>query len=305
METSRSCTQTEPKVSPFTQGPPYRSRRVPPGSGGGASRVEVASAALSSGLRASVGPWSYLSMPGIDQIPAASVDFRGRLRRTANVQDHVPRSVLRGIDAERHLSLPTLVDGREDLAKPLAILLREVHDTQVEVELILRWVAAMESQRYRAVELVFEPRERVQHISKELLVFEWFERIETGHLVTHRNGPPNGSTGGPPKPSRPLRSSGTCGPRIAPADRRPDPSGCQTVTRAKDTARRIPEGSPRTGGRPDGCTCCPGNRRCPELSRERISALGGPRTSPPLRARPPPPPIQLSWNHLISFPRKT
>src|SRR2546425_9947673 len=184
METSRSCTQTEPKVSPFTQGPPYRSRRVPPGSGGGASRVEVASAALSSGLRASVGPWSYLSIPGIDQIPAASVDFRGRLRRTANVQDHVPRSVLRGIDAERHLSLPTLVDGREDLAKTVAILLRDVHDTEVEVELVLRWFTPVESQWYRAVELVLEPRERVQHIPKELLVFEWFERIETRHLLT-------------------------------------------------------------------------------------------------------------------------
>src|SRR3989475_2112178 len=192
METSRSCTQTEPKVPPLTRGPPSRWGGVPPGSGGGASRVEVASAALSSGLRASVGPWSYLSMPGIDQIPAASVDFRGRLRRTTNVQDHVPRSVLRGIDAERHLSLPTLVDGREDLAQTVAILLRDVHDAQVEVELILRWVAPMESQRYRAIELVLEPLERVQRISKELLVFEWFERIETRHRLTHETDPRTG-----------------------------------------------------------------------------------------------------------------
>src|SRR5437867_9171366 len=134
---------------------------------------------------ASVGPSAYLSVPGIDQIPTASVDFRGRLRRTANVQDHVPRSVLRGIDAERHLSLPTLVDGREDLAQTAAILLRDVYDTEVEVELVLRWFTSVESQWYRAVELVLEPRERVQHLSKELLVFEWFERIETRHLLTH------------------------------------------------------------------------------------------------------------------------
>src|SRR5437899_12577448 len=233
--------------------------------GGGPSRAGSPPPLSDRPTCASVGPSAYLSVPGIDQIPTASVDFRGRLRRTANVQDHVPRPVLGGIDAQRHLGLPTLVDGREDLGQTVAILLRDVHDAQVEVELILRWVAPMESQRYRAIELVFEPRERVQHISKELLVFEWFERIETGHLVTHRNGPPNGPTGGPPKPSRPLRSSGKRGPRIAPADRRPDPSGCQTVTHAKDTARRIPEGSPRTGGRPDGYTCCPGNRRCPEL----------------------------------------
>src|SRR2546422_1396503 len=119
---------------------------------------------------ASDGPSAYLSVPGIDQIPTASVDFRGRLRRTANVQDHVPRSVLGGIDAKRHLGLPTLVDGREDLGQTVAILLRDVHNAQVEVELILRWVTPMESQWYRAVQLVFEPRERVQHISKELLV---------------------------------------------------------------------------------------------------------------------------------------
>src|SRR5437879_8592441 len=43
----------------------------------------------------------------------------------------------------------------------------------------------MESQRYRAIELVLEPLERVQRISKELLVFEWFERIEPRHRLTH------------------------------------------------------------------------------------------------------------------------
>src|SRR5437879_12714525 len=149
METSRSCTQTEPKVSPFTQGPPYRARRVPPGSGV-EGQAGSGSPPPPSGRPtcASVGPSAYLSVPGIDQIPTASVDFRGRLRKTANVQDHVPRSVLGGIDAERHLSLPTLVDGREDLAKTVASLLHDVHDTEVEVELIVRWVAPMESQWY-------------------------------------------------------------------------------------------------------------------------------------------------------------
>src|SRR3989454_1778855 len=152
--------------------------------GGGPSRAGSPPPLSDRPTCASVGPSAYLSVPGIDQIPTASVDFRGRLRRTANVQDHVPRSVLRGIDAERHLSLPTFVDGREDLAKTAAILLRDVHDTEVEVELILRWFTPVESQWYRAVELVLEPRERVQHIPKELLVFEWFERIETRHLLT-------------------------------------------------------------------------------------------------------------------------
>src|SRR2546428_5061839 len=160
--------------------------------GGGPSRAGPPPPLSDRPTCASVGPSAYLSMPGIDQIPAASVDLRRRLRRTANVQDHVPRSVLRGIDAERHLSLPTLVDGREDLAQTVAILLRDVHDAQVEVELILRWVAPMESQRHRAIELVLEPLERVQRISKELLDFEWFERIETRHRLTHETDPRTG-----------------------------------------------------------------------------------------------------------------
>src|SRR2546427_438376 len=121
--------------------------------GGGPSRAGSPPPLSDRPTCASVGPSAYLSVPGIDQIPTASVDFRGRLRRTANVQDHVPRSVLRGIDAERHLSLPTLVDGREDLANTVAILLRDVHDTQVQVELVLRWFTPMESQRYRAAQM--------------------------------------------------------------------------------------------------------------------------------------------------------
>src|SRR3989442_15884940 len=160
--------------------------------GGGPSRAGSPPPLSDRPTCASVGPSAYLSVPGIDQIPTASVDFRGRLRRTANVQDHVPRSVLRGIDAERHLSLPTLVDGREDLAQTVAILLRDVHDAQVEVELILRWVAPLQYQRFPAIELVLEPLERVQRISKELLVFEWFERIETRHRLTHETDPRTG-----------------------------------------------------------------------------------------------------------------
>src|SRR5947208_17170393 len=68
----------------------------------------------------------------------SSVDLGVRLRRTANVQDDVPRLFLRRIDAKRHLSPPFVVDGREDLAETLAILLRDVHDPEVQIELIAR-----------------------------------------------------------------------------------------------------------------------------------------------------------------------
>src|SRR2546430_16616968 len=105
--------------------------------GGGPSRAGSPPPLSDRPTCASVGPSVILSVPGIDEIPTAAVDFRGRLRRTANVQDHVPRSVLRGIDAERHLSLPTFVDGREDLSFFFFILFRALQDLPFSPELLL------------------------------------------------------------------------------------------------------------------------------------------------------------------------
>src|SRR5438445_13264067 len=99
-----------------------------------------------------------------------SVDLGGRLRRTANVQDHVPRFLLRRIDAKRHSSPPFVVDGREDLAQALAILLRDVHDPEVQIELIAGWLPPMEFQRDPSIELVIELFEPIQHVTEEFLV---------------------------------------------------------------------------------------------------------------------------------------
>src|SRR5437879_5320314 len=55
-----------------------------------------------------------------------SVDLGGRLRRTANVQDHVPRFLVRRIDANRHSSPRFLLDCGQDLSEALATALH--HD---------------------------------------------------------------------------------------------------------------------------------------------------------------------------------
>src|SRR5437016_13746417 len=121
-------------------------------------------------------------METLNREVTSSVDLGGRLRRTANVQDHVPRLFLRRIDAKRHLSPPFVVDGRENLAETLAILLRDVHDPEVQIELIARWLPPMGFQRDPSIELVLELFEPVQHVTEELLVLKGFERIEVWHV---------------------------------------------------------------------------------------------------------------------------
>src|SRR5437870_12553365 len=124
-------------------------------------------------------------METLNREVTSSVDLGGRLRRTANVQDHVPRFLLRRIDAKRHSSPPFVVDGRENLAEALAILLRDVHDPEVQIELVARWLPPMEFQRDPSIELVIELFEPVQHVAEELLVLNGFERLEVRHVVTH------------------------------------------------------------------------------------------------------------------------
>src|SRR5438876_10375576 len=183
----------------------------------------------------------------------SSVDLGGRLRRTANVQDHVPRLLLRRIDAKRHLSPPFVVDGRENLAETLAILLRDVHDPEVQIERIARWLPPMEFQRDPSIELVLELFEPVQHVTEELLVLKGFERIEVWHVAYLRLRRAKEFTGGLPKPCRPRPSSGMRGPRIARADRRPGPSGVRTGTQPKGPPRRILRLSLRTEARAHAC----------------------------------------------------
>src|SRR5256885_7511278 len=77
----------------------------------------------------------------------SSVDLGGRLRGTPNDQDHVPRFLLGRVDAKRHSSPPFVVDGRENLAEAPAILLPDVHDPEVQVELIAPWLPSTEFQR--------------------------------------------------------------------------------------------------------------------------------------------------------------
>src|SRR5881392_3136610 len=108
-------------------------------------------------------------METLNREVTSSVDLGGRLRRTANVQDHVPRLFLRRIDAKRHLSPPFVVDGREDLAETLAILLRDVHDPEVQIELIARWLPPMEFQRDPSIELVLELFEPVNTLRRSSL----------------------------------------------------------------------------------------------------------------------------------------
>src|SRR5437660_12104766 len=123
----------------------------------------------------------------------SAVDFGGRLRRTANVQDHVPCFLLRRIDAKRHLSPPCPVDRRENLAETLAILLGDVHDSEVQVEFIVRWLPAMEFQRNPSIELVLELFEPILQVTEELLVLKGFERIEVWHVPTCPYNRPRGS----------------------------------------------------------------------------------------------------------------
>src|SRR5438309_11575369 len=153
----------------------------------------------------------------------SSVNLGGRLRRTANVQDYVPRLLLRRIDAKRHLSPPFVVDGRENLAEALAILLRDVHDLEGQIELIARWLPPMEFQRDPSIELVIELFQPIQHVTEELLVLNGFERIEVWHVATILTA--NRFRGGRRIPCRPPPSSGMHAPRIARVDRRPGPSG--------------------------------------------------------------------------------
>src|SRR2546423_3296530 len=120
-----------------------------------------------------------------DRQVTSSVDLGGRLRRTPNVQDHVPRFLLGRIDAKCHSSPPFVVDGRENLTEALAILLRDVHDPEVQIELIARWFPSMEFQRDPSIELVIELFEPVQHVTEEFLVLKGFERIEVWHVATY------------------------------------------------------------------------------------------------------------------------
>src|SRR3989475_6561863 len=109
------------------------------------------------------------------------VDLGRRLRRTTNVQDHVSRSLFRRIDAKRHLSPPCPVDRRENLAETLAVLLRDVHNSEVQIEFIVRWLPAMEFQGNPSVELVLELFETTLEVMEEFLILKGFERIEVGH----------------------------------------------------------------------------------------------------------------------------
>src|SRR5438309_10356522 len=189
----------------------------------------------------------------------SSVNLGGRLRRTANVQDHVPCLLLRRIDAKRHLSPPCPVDRRENLAETLAILLGDVHDSEVQVEFIVRWLPAVEFQRNASVELVLELFEPILQVTEELLVLKGFERIEVWHITYVSIQRAKRFTGGLPKPCRPPPSSGMRGPRIARADRRPGPCARRNGTHAKGTARRILRVFLRTEARPDACRYCPGS----------------------------------------------
>src|SRR5206468_12742809 len=104
-----------------------------------------------------------------------SVGLGGRRSSNKNVQDDVPRFLLRRIDAKRHLSQPCPVDRRENLAETLAILLGDVHDSEVQVEFIVRWLPAMEFQRNPSIELVLELFEPILQVTEELLVLKGFE----------------------------------------------------------------------------------------------------------------------------------
>src|SRR5919201_1452314 len=87
-----------------------------------------------------------------------SVDLRRGKGRSPHVQDDVPGFVPRGVDAERHLGAPLPVHSAEDLREALAILLRQVREPEVEIELVLRGVAAIEHERDLPVQLVLEVR---------------------------------------------------------------------------------------------------------------------------------------------------
>src|SRR5712691_8459048 len=94
-----------------------------------------------------------------------SIDLCGRHRRTANVEDHVPRLLLRGVHTERHLSPPLSIDPPDDCAQPLEVLLREVHDAEVEIEFVFRRLALVEPQRNWSVQFVIELLESVDDLS--------------------------------------------------------------------------------------------------------------------------------------------
>src|SRR3989441_11981155 len=230
----------------------------------------------SRGLRCSLG---FGRMEAPNRPVSPSVDLGGRLGRTANVQDHVPRFLLGRIDAKRHWSPPCPVDRRENLAETLAVLLRDVHDSEVQVEFIVRWLHAVEFQRNESVELVLELFEPILQVTEELLVLKGFERIEVWHITYVSIQRAKRFTGGLPKPCRPPPSSGMRGPRIARADRRPGPCARRNVTHAKDIARRIPRVFLRTQVRPDGCRYCPDSKPTRPPRPRHISALVSPRIS--------------------------
>src|SRR5205809_8036143 len=121
-------------------------------------------------------------METLNREVTSSVDLGGRLRRTANVQDHVPRLFLRRIDAKRHLSPPFVVDGREDLAETLAILLRDVHDPEVQIELIARWLPPLKFQRDLSIEHVLELIEPGQHVTEDLQMLKGSETSQVRHV---------------------------------------------------------------------------------------------------------------------------
>jgi len=89
-------------------------------------------------------------------LTVASVDLRGRTWRSADVEDHVPRLLLRRVDAERHPRAPLLVEPLKEFAELLKVLFREVDHPEVQIELVLRRPSSVESDRDRAIELVPE-----------------------------------------------------------------------------------------------------------------------------------------------------
>src|SRR2546425_1936665 len=106
------------------------------------------------------------------------IDLRGRHWRPANIEDHVPRLLLRGIHTECHLSPPLLVDPPHDGAQPLEVLLGEMHDSEIQIELIFRRLAPVKPQRNRSVEFVIERLESTEHFSEEFVSRKGLHRVE-------------------------------------------------------------------------------------------------------------------------------
>src|SRR2546425_11268939 len=108
--------------------------------------------------------------------------------RTADVQDHVPRLILRRIDTERHLGPPSRIRLPDDFAQAFEVLFREMHDAQVEIKFVFRRLAPVKPQWNRPVEFVVKLLEVVKDLSENVFSGKGLHRVECRRGIGSHGG---------------------------------------------------------------------------------------------------------------------